>query len=178
MHCGGQARPRQRETRSTEMPRGRWLRGNTSARKRQITEPAGRKERAHLIQRRRLRRDAGHSSAGTSTCPRNLRKRRDLSPLSQGCVRLRGWVGFAYRGSRGHPPTCPYLVGLAEEAPTHPKTLHGVAKEAKAPLHCTEGPQASSPPPTPLRPLHIHSHRGRRWCGCLRVLAASAESAG
>ena len=94
-----------------------------------------------------------------------------------GCVRLRGWVGFAYRCSRGHPPTCPYLVGLAEEAPTHPKTLHGgLAKKVEVNSDCIAPRLKPAARPTAAAP---HSHRGRRrWCGCLRVLAAGAESAG
>ena len=68
---------------------------------------------------------------------------------------MRGWVGFAYRGSRGHPPTCPYLVGLAEEAPTHPKTLHGgLAKKVAVPLielHCNKGLKPAAAPLWPLR---------------------------
>ena len=63
---------------------------------------------------------------------------------------------FAHRGSRGHPPTCPYLVGLAEEAPTHPKTLHGGLAKVAVPLNCiaprlkpAARPQPSEPEPEP-----------------------------
>eukprot|EP01045_Picozoa_sp_COSAG04_P005206 COSAG04_NODE_237_length_19103_cov_15.726268_10_plen_305_part_00 len=36
-----------------------------------------------------------------------------------GCVRLPDWVGYAYRSSRGHTPTSPYLFG-ADLGGTHP----------------------------------------------------------